>query len=265
VRDSTFGRSQRRLNVRSREARHHLAGGGHVLGALVCVAILLALLPGCSGDSAPSGPDGGGVSVPQFVDANYINLDKIYRISKFRSGVGHDYSDQFESCRSMKHYSQPKGDLDWSSVEVFSPVTGTVTDVSEGWAGWALEIGSQEQPDFTFILGHVNLTIAVSVGDTVEAGQQVGTNIGEVSTSEIVVGITTSVGWRLISYFDVLTDAAFQEYQARGVGSREELVISEAQRDADPLTCDGEEFEDGGNLENWVYLGEDRSARVEER
>src|SRR4051812_45142711 len=57
------------------------------------------------------------LGVPKFVNTNYIDMRKITRISKFRSAVGHDYSDatQFgpnddikgfgptESCRSMKH------------------------------------------------------------------------------------------------------------------------------------------------------------------
>ena len=44
--------------------------------------------------------------VPQFVNTNYMDIEKIYRFSRFRSSVGHDYSDAFEECRSMKHYFQ---------------------------------------------------------------------------------------------------------------------------------------------------------------
>jgi hypothetical protein len=47
--------------------------------------------------------------VPRFAESNCIELHKISRISKFRSGAGHDYSDDFETCRSMKHYFDPKG------------------------------------------------------------------------------------------------------------------------------------------------------------
>ena len=42
--------------------------------------------------------------IPQIIDNDWINLDKIAQISKFRSGAGHDYSDDFERNRSMKHY-----------------------------------------------------------------------------------------------------------------------------------------------------------------
>src|SRR5258708_5244428 len=42
--------------------------------------------------------------IPRIVEADYIDLSKIVSISKFRSAQGHDYCDDFESCRSMKHY-----------------------------------------------------------------------------------------------------------------------------------------------------------------
>lgn len=40
---------------------------------------------------------------PKFIQADFVELDKVYVISKFRSGVGHDFSLGDEKCRSMKH------------------------------------------------------------------------------------------------------------------------------------------------------------------
>jgi len=37
--------------------------------------------------------------------------------------------------------------------------------------------------------------------------------------SDIAVGVNTLSGWKLVSYFDVITDSIFQNYQARGVSS----------------------------------------------
>ena len=49
------------------------------------------------------------------IELLYIfELDKIDKISKFRSGIGHDYWDDFENCRSMKHYFFPYDTLDWA-------------------------------------------------------------------------------------------------------------------------------------------------------
>jgi len=45
-----------------------------------------------------------GDALPKVVTASYFPTDLVQRVSRFRSGFGHDYSDDFEDCRSMKHY-----------------------------------------------------------------------------------------------------------------------------------------------------------------
>jgi len=197
--------------------------------------------------------------IPRFVGVDYIELDKIYRISRFRSGAGHDYSDNdnFESCRSMKHYYhliEIPGSVDVPIVQIFSPISGTVSQIEGGMGGMGVRIESEEYPAFYCILFHVKLTNPLNVGDLVTAGQQLGTHTEEHYVSDIAVGVYTPNGWKLVSYFDVMTDSLFQDYQARGLSSRDDAIISKEARDADPLTCDGEEFTDSGNLENWVVL-----------
>lgn len=158
----------------------------------------------------------------------------------------------------MKHYYyfNPNGSVDGSTVQKFSPVSGTVSKIGEeeGWAGRQVQIKSEEYPAFYFIIFHVNLTNPLNVGDLVTAGQQLGTYIESHYSSDIAVGVDTGNAWKLVSYFDVMTDSLFQDYQARGLSSRDDAIISKEARDADPLTCDGEEFTDSGNLENYVVL-----------
>jgi len=149
----------------------------------------------------------------------------------FRFGIGHDYSDHFESCRSMKHVYYPieiNGSMDWSTVQIFSPVSGTVSKIWETWAGTTVRIKSEEYPAFYFKIFHVNLTNPLNFGDLVTAGQQLGTHIGSHYCSDIAVGISTPNGWsyKLVSYFDVMTDSVFQDYQARGLSSRDDAIIS---------------------------------------
>jgi len=228
----------------------------------ILTVLLVVFLPACDGGGNGGNGSGGGSDtynvdvngIPQFVGVDYIELDNIYQISTFRSGIGHDYSDDFESCRSMKHYFQPNGSVDWSTVQIFSPVTGTVSTIYEEWAGTQVQIKSEEYPAFVFIIFHVNVTNSLNVGDLVSAGQQLGTHIGSQTMSDIAVGVNTPNGWKLVSFFDVMADSVFQDYQARGLTSRNDAIISKEARDADPLTCDGEEFTAGGNLENWVIL-----------
>jgi hypothetical protein len=192
--------------------------------------------------------------IPVFVATDYIDLDQIDRISRFRSGIGHDYSDDFESCRSMKHYFMPKATVDWSTVAIRAPVAGTVSRLDAEWAGTQVRIQSGEFPAFYFILFHVHLTSDLSVGDSLEAGQILGTHIGDQTMSDIAVGVNTPTGWKLLSYFDVITDDLFATYQSRGLATRTDAVIPQEDRDAAPLACSGEEFADPGTLPNWVEL-----------
>jgi len=41
--------------------------------------------------------------IPKFLDTNFINLEKIEYIKRFRSGLGASQADDFESCREMIH------------------------------------------------------------------------------------------------------------------------------------------------------------------
>jgi len=193
--------------------------------------------------------------VPRFVGINYIELDKTYRISKFRSSVGHDYSDAFEHCRSMKHYFEPRSDVDWSQIKIYSPVTGTITRVEEEWAGTKIEIASDDYPAFRFSIFHISSSIQRKVNDKVVSGEQLGTHIGSQTMSDIsvIVNDPTRQG-RMVSYFEVITDAVFNEYSNYGINAREEMIISKTMRDANPLSCSGDTFITTDSLENWVVL-----------
>ena len=90
--------------------------------------------------------------------------------------------------------------------------------------------------------------------DEVTEGQILGTHIGKKTMSDIAIGVNTPGGWKLVSYFEVIADVVFQNYIARGVSSRNAVIISKQARDAAPLTCNGEDFVDSGNLVNWVFL-----------
>lgn len=191
---------------------------------------------------------------PKFVAVNYIEFNKIGRISKFRSSVGHDYHDDFEQCRSMKHYYEPKSTADWSAIKIYAPVDGNVSRIFEEWAGAQVQIQSRKLPQFFIIIFHVNLTVPLHVGDTLSAGQQIGTHIGPQTMSDVAVGTTADNKWRLISYFEVLEDSLFQQYQARGIARRSDLIITKEARDADTLRCAGDAFVGSGTIENWVVL-----------
>ncbi len=101
---------------------------------------------------------------------------------------------------------------------------------------------------------HIELASQLVVGDSLRAGQLLGNHIGSQTMSDIAVYVNTPSGPKLISYFDVITDSLFQDYQARGLSSRQDAVISREARDADPLSCYQGDFADTGNIANWVIL-----------
>ena len=193
-------------------------------------------------------------SIPRFVSVDYIDLTKISRITKFRSGEGHDYSDDFEKNRSMKHYYMPKEDIDWTTVQITAPVTGKIIRIDEEWAGTKVEIQSEEYPSLSFALFHIKLLKPLKNGDTVKAGQILGHHIGKQTFSDIAVTMNTEKGRQLLSYFDVMTDSLFSAYQERGLKLREDAIISKEARDRDPLSNGSGQFTNRGTINNWVIL-----------
>lgn len=86
--------------------------------------------------------------LPNFIEASHIEIADIAHVSKFRSSAGHDFSDSFESCCSMKHYFIP---IDYYgsrfTQSIFSPVDGIVLYLSEPSGGnaddWKIDYEEQ--------------------------------------------------------------------------------------------------------------------------
>lgn len=212
--------------------------------------------PSAPPPAAPSGPPTWDVDtqgLPRFVTHDYIDMARIGAISRFRSAEGHDYSDAFEACRSMKHYFRPAGS-NAGTIAVFAPVSGTVVATIQEWAGVQIVIRPEGLPAFAVVLFHVNPAVPLAEGASVVAGSRIGTHIGDQTWSDVAVRVDTPGGFRLLSWFEVVTDAVFDAYRARGVASPGAAIISRAERDADPLSCQGGNFLVRGRLPGWVTL-----------
>lgn len=198
----------------------------------------------------------------QFITADYIGLDRVEKISKFRSSAGHDFSDSSESCRSMKHYFWPKGgdpgaphSPSWTTIRIYSPVKGTVARIIDEWTGRQVWLQPDGHPEAAVRIFHVNLNPGVKEGAHVAAGQNLGRHASDETMSDIAVELREGDGRRrLVSYFDVMSDSVFENYRARGIESRHAMTIPEADRDADPSTCAGESFTASGRLDSWAAL-----------
>jgi hypothetical protein len=245
--------------------------------AVLSTALLLA----CSGGSPPPVPadaaltldgpaldarDAGGEvpgaaswdldrqGTPALITADYIDLAQIARVSLFRSSVGHDYWDDVERCRSMKHYFVPRTPETAGTIAIRAPLDAEVSRVDPEWAGVQLHLRSRSHPAFTIILFHVVLSPTLAIGDRVASGQTLGTHVGPQTGSDVAVAVDSPTGRRLISYFQIMGESVWAAYVQRGIAARSELIITREQRDADPIQCDGQRFLTAGTLPQWRDL-----------
>ena len=198
------------------------------------------------------------LGVPKIANANYIDLSKIGRISRFRSTIGHSYtdSDSTETCRSMKHYFEPKNTVDWTNVDIYAPVTGTIYGLqTDGNWGYQVRIRSVNQPIFFIAVFHVNIDSGIIKGKWVHAGDHLGKHASSFTMSDIAVTYKGKENGHLFSFFEAMTDSVFNLYKVRGVQSREAAIITKAERDADPVPCVGEQqFTVEGTTPDWLVL-----------
>src|SRR3990167_4326765 len=96
-------------------------------------------------------------NLPKIIQADWIDLNRISHISRFRSGSGHDFSGNGETCRSMKHYfnakrtkeeemlvNENKGFPPAFSLEraipIYSPVDGVIVAIKEDRSGLGKQV-----------------------------------------------------------------------------------------------------------------------------
>ncbi len=197
---------------------------------------------------------------PQFIQADFVELDKVYSISKFRSGVGHDFSGSGETCRSMKHYfatvdvNQPNYKMykdmemkDWPhpvegvDATIFSPVDGYILGVThqkeKGWAGDEIKVLPSAQSNVVIRLMHVTpINDDIKLGTKVTAGQKIGLVLANQSF-DIAISSMSPFRENYISYFAAMSDEVFAKYQARGATSRDDFILTKEEVDAHPWQC----------------------------
>lgn len=195
-------------------------------------------------------------SLPQFAGSSF-DLNQVSRITRFRSSYGHSYTDAFESCRSMKHYFEPKQQVD-RYIKLYAPFKARVVSVSnesgptgdDGVSNQHLVLQSVDHPAMQFDYFHFEFAEPPTLGSIVEAGTELGwgdmyRNGQATNSIDIAVWVNSTSGFRVVSMFDVLSDDALAGYNAwSGLSTRDDYQISKADRDANPIQCSGETFVD---------------------
>ena len=220
--------------------------------------------------------DAAGNGASQIITTNPLEETDIANISKFRSAAGHDSSDSFETCRSMKHYFQPSSKTNLTN-EVYAPFDGIVVSMNTEEGGGFVDDGITNQriafkpslaSAYQVMFYHIDVIAELNLapGDTINAGTLIGYGRlvrvnsdvtdpeAEPSTSndfDIKVDVLTKDGVRAVSLFNLMTDSVFAEFSSFTT-SKSDLIISKDVRDADLLTCEGETFTSSGSLLNWL-------------
>lgn len=195
---------------------------------------------------------------PQLITANFIDLDRVYMISKYRSGAGHDYSLNGETCRSMKHYFNTSHHEDpvthipqrsypaagETNIKLYAPFDGLITAIGSEKTpiGQQVQVMALHNPWFTARLFHIDLLPGLHVGSWVKSGQQIATIGPRDGTDFALETNQTGIGGSGVSMFEAMTDEAFAPYAKLGY-QRSDFIISRAERDAHPLKCLGGEQE----------------------
>jgi len=216
------------------------------------------------------------------ITANVMDISKVYAISHFRSGAGHDYSSRSwdgETCRSMKHYfnlglfnsgqnqvnNMPKRSTPGpgeTNISIYAPFDGTIiaNENEQTPIGTQVHIASTKNSSYYIKLFHIDLLPSLSVGSKVTSGELVGT-IGPKDGMDVSYEAQLLDFKRVyLSIFDYMTSQAFAPYSALGF-KPSDFVLTRAQADAKGYQCNGEQFSNGpgntpssGQLEGYVSI-----------
>lgn len=256
-------------------ARRSEAGFSRVWLILVCALVFLVagfLTLSVFARKAPA---------PQ-ISANFTELNKIDKISRYRSCAGHTTvpQDEREMRRSMKHYFSVKPEyLGSDTVKIYSPFDGYVAIVREDRAD-GLEGEIWIVPDDLFVIlppigrwsfsvQHINILEGLKRGSKVMAGELIGyaavasKNRGtfDVVYAKGAISSKRIDNWMgpfsdLDSVFNHMSDDVFAQYKDRGINSKEDLIISKEDRDKNQCVYadNGPYFLNQDDRDNWAVL-----------
>lgn len=244
------------------------------IGVLILILISAAFLSLKINESQP----------PPKLVANFMDINKIRQISKYRSCAGHTVvpQDGREMKRNMKHYIEVYPRLrQENTVEIYSPYDGYISviradmaDRLEGEIWIAPDRGILSMlPPFNmwmFSFEHVMPRKDLKVGTKVKAGELVGYASFLVAertdpTFDVIYGTMglpmkkidnwNSPFGNLDSIFDHMSKEVFARYEERGI-TREKIIVSKEERDSNPCAYmdQGPYFTNSEDPSNWVVL-----------
>jgi hypothetical protein len=139
------------------------------------------------------------------------------------------------------------------NINFYAPADGDLIDIkpnqiAEG-TEYQFHLYSKEYPSIVFGFHHLDMLEPLRNGGSVTAGQRLGTVIRNNGQTEIATWVLLGQGQlEYISFFDVMSDEVFAQYQARGIQSRSQMSIPAEERAANPIAC----YREGPKLEKFI-------------
>jgi hypothetical protein len=204
------------------------------------------------------------------IKANLCDVDKVANVSKFRSCAGHPYPLQGYgpggqvSTSSEKHYIRLKNqyfDDPVINVALYAIWDGTIESIVKDESpaiGYQIILSSA---GWTAIYMHVNNLSTLNVGQRVAAGDQIGfcdapyPGGSPYTAFDICIHHHKEFSAPGYSYFEMLSDALFEPWQARGA-TKTALVITADYRAQNPCQtgCTNNSLCYNQDPANWVNL-----------
>jgi len=200
---------------------------------------------------------------PPTLTANFVDVQQVRRITKFRSCAGHTTTpkDGRETKRSMKHYFilHPEYHQE-NTVKIYAPYDGQIALLfgnEEIWVAPERGFVPSVLPinQWMFSLTHVKPAEGLKRGDKVRAGELIGYGTfsvsepgspsfdavyGKMSVPPKKIDNWSSPFGGLDSVFNHMSPALLAQYEQRGI-TRQNIILTKEQRDADPCA-----YRDGG-------------------
>ena len=213
---------------------------------------------------------------PQLM-VNFVDLNKVSRISKFRSCAGHTTvpKDGREMKRNMKHYIGLYPEYQKENfVEIYAPYDGYIALIlnEEIWIAPERKSLLSILPInlWMFSVEHVKPREGMRIGNKVKAGEVIGYGTFLMSepgyaTFDAVYGTMSIPPKKVDNYnspfgdldsiFNHMSEEVIAEYEQKGV-TRENIIVSKEERDNDPCVYrdGGPYFGDKVASNEWVEL-----------
>lgn len=200
-------------------------------GNILITSTLIATKGSCTYTISPNQLDQ--VIGQPYLTSLHVELDKIKKISRYRSAAGHNFIDYSgESCVNLKHYfhTYSEGSITPttplpSSLKYYAPANGTIvnitqTRVSEDPTDYEVDIRLSANENVIVRIFHITPKSGLSVGDVVSSGEEIATApSAHLDSGDFAVYVLTTQGYRHLSMFEIMSPSVLQAYIDKGIST----------------------------------------------